>query len=486
LRSAEISVAVTAYTGIAASHLNGRTLHSWAGLPRGPMHEEKVERDRVLHHPRLLARLQDTRVLVIDEISMVHPEEFDRVDFICRTARNSNEPFGGLQLVCSGDFFQIPPVGQVNGEFVIDSNAWKTAAMEVCYLQEQHRQEGAGDTSGAPSGGGELLEILGEIREGRVGPQATERLRSRIGAKIDSPVGVARLHTHRDDVDEVNRQELEKLPGAPVIYEVHQKGEAKAVENMKKEYEIGLVALKLHAHVMFMRNNPGAGYVNGTLGEVVDFVNAEGEYGVSEALPVVQTFDGRRIMALRERWEIAESGTSGASSGARAEDGGRGTPDSARTGGTISIAQIPLKLAWAITIHKSQGMTLDAAVIDLGRAFAPGMGYVALSRVRRLENILLIGLNALALRVSERIMALDREFLAASAKTEAMLADILAAPARTPGGEVRGNDNLRELQVEFLRVAREPFDEFAADVDPNALRIEYATEGVDETPFSDF
>jgi hypothetical protein len=155
--------------------------------------------------------------------------------------------------------------------------------------------------------------------------------------------------------------------------------------------------------VMFMRNNLEDGYANGTLGEVVDFINIETENG--EAIPgetapdpVVLTFSGRRVIVPREQWEFEEDGKVRA-----------------------SIRQVPLRLAWAITVHKSQGMTLDAAEIDLSRAFEPGMGYVALSRVKSLENISLLGLNAFALEVSPRIKKLDAGFWEQSEETEGFL-----------------------------------------------------------------
>jgi ATP-dependent exoDNAse (exonuclease V) alpha subunit len=448
LQEAGVPVAVTAYTGIAASHLNGRTLHSWAGLPRGVMHEEREERERVRRSKHLMERIQGVRVLVIDEISMLHPEEFDRVDFICRVARNSSEPFGGLQLVCCGDFFQIPPVKQLDGRFVIDCAAWKNAEMTTCYLHEQHRQ---GD---AERGAG-LLRVLGEIREGAVSREAVALLTARRGAAIASPVGVAHLYTHREDVDTMNRKELAKLTGDPVIYEVHEKGDAKDVERMRKEYDIGPVELKLHAHVMFTRNNPGQGYVNGTLGEVVRFENGE-----SEALPVVKTFDGRMITAARERWEAVGSSSSAAS--ARAAAGAAGGFAAAGGSATVSVRQVPLKLAWALTIHKSQGMTLDAAVIDLGHAFERGMGYVALSRVRELRNISLVDFNEMALLVNDRIRVLDHEFLAQSETAEERL---------------KRETDLAASQATFLAAAKEPFDASAMR-DPNELRLDYS-EGVD-------
>jgi ATP-dependent exoDNAse (exonuclease V) alpha subunit len=450
LRSQEVPVAVTAYTGIAASHLNGRTLHSWASIPREPMVDEKWERKRVLSDERLVSRIRNVRVLVIDEISMLHPEEFDRVDLICRVARDSHEPFGGLQLICCGDFFQIPPVKQTDGRFVLDCAAWKNADLATCYLHEQYRQ-------GDPA----LLGILGEIRGGTVSDASVALLKSRRGATVTSAVGVAQLETHKDSVNETNKRELAKLTGNLFIYQPRAAGEAaraKEVQQMMKDYEIVPLELKLHAHVMFTRNNPAMGYVNGTLGEIVSFENVD-----TEACPVVQTFDGRRITATREEWTLTDG-----AGGAVAGDSSGASP--AR--GAVTISQIPLKLAWAITIHKSQGMTLDAAVINLGRAFDRGMGYVALSRVRRLENISLEDFNAVALQVSPRVRVLDGEFLTASEKTENYVGNISEA-------------ELAAAQSEFLAAAKVPFDSAVVARDPDALHLEYG-EGADEVPAGDF
>ena len=460
LREYDVDAAITAYTGIAASHVGGRTLHSWAGLRPGARHAPEEERERIRNNRYLRDRMTAAKVLIIDEISMLHPEEFDRVDFICRTARNSTLPFGGLQLICCGDFFQIPPVqpksdtarhagqpslfsageasrssvdvmnavlGNLNARrtreddvrqslknkndepaevtteterFVLDSAAWKAAGMRVCYLHEQHRQ---GDEA--------LLTILQEIRRGAVGAHSEALLRSRLFANVQAPIGIARLYTHNENVDELNAAEARKLSGQEVIYDVQSRGDTKLVEKLKKENKVDRLSLKIGARVMFTRNKSGMGYANGTLGEVIGFYDGE---NTAEALPVVRTFDGREIVVEREGWEIAEDEKVYA-----------------------SIRQFPLKLAWAITVHKSQGMTLDAAEIDLSRAFEKGMGYVALSRVKSLANISLLGFNATALEVSERMKKLDVEFLRESEDAEQYLAGL-------------GAETCAEKQAEFL------------------------------------
>ncbi len=422
LQSHNIDAAITAYTGIAASHINGRTLHSWAGIG-GPPRPLEQERDRVRANQFLLARIQEAKVLIIDEVSMLHPGEFDRVDFVCKTARNSIEPFGGLQLICCGDFFQIPPVNQEGEQFVMDSAAWKEADMKVCYLHEQHRH-----------GDPKLLNILNEIRQGKLSGKSRQQLASRIKAKVNAPIGLASLYTHLENVDELNNAELQKLKEDLVVYEVYENGPAKLVEKLKRDYKVDKLVLKKGARVMFTRNNMSMGYVNGTLGEVAGF-DSDGD-------PVVMTFGGRKIIAIREQWALEEDGEVKA-----------------------SIRQIPLKLAWAITVHKSQGMTLDAAEIDLTRAFDKGMGYVALSRVRKLENISLIGLNETALEVSDRIKKIDADFLSQSENTEEYLLGL-------------GLEGLVQAQEEFLASVKEG-DQTSDDM--QEVRYE-----VDEIPVIDF
>jgi ATP-dependent exoDNAse (exonuclease V) alpha subunit len=465
LHAHEVNVAVTAYTGIAASHINGRTLHSWAGLTRGPAPDEKQERERVRHNKYLSDTIQLAQVLIIDEVSMLHPAEFDRVDLICRIARNSAEPFGGLQLICCGDFFQIPPVNGEYEKFVIDSSAWKTAGMRVCYLHEQHRQ-----------GDAQLLGILAAIRSGmvdragNVGRNVIALLESRIGKSSGATIGIARLYTHRENVDEINANELRKLPEQEMIYEVYQNGPAALVEKLKKDHEVDRFVLKVGARVMFTKNNMGAGYVNGTLGEVIGFQDGgDGNNGESENKdapqsaiepnPIVMTFDKHKIIVGRNQHRIEDE---------------KGKV-------RASVSQLPLKLAWAITVHKSQGMTLDAAEIDLGRAFDRGMGYVALSRVRRLENISLIGFNAMALQVSPRVRSLDAGFMVDSTRTEEYLKSFNA-------------DEQKALESEFLARVAESKGAGAGGATHGGhntagtafddLRIDYSD--IDELPIADF
>lgn len=371
LKKNKIRAAITASTGIAATHLGGLTIHSWAGI--GIKESlSRYEIEDLLSNEKVAGRILAARVLIIDEISMLPPHVLEMVNHVCQAVRQSIAPFGGLQFVACGDFFQLPPVTRDNGpkKFAFESEAWLKARMKICYLEEQHRQEDD-----------DFLKILNEIRNDKVSAWARERLASRLQKKIEGFDKPTKLYTHNLDVDRINKQELGKIIAKPKTYDMTTKGAKNLVENLKR----GCLApeelvLKIGAIVMFVRNKfsgSEALYVNGTMGTVIGFSGAN--------MPIIQTRHGR-VEAERASWTI--------------EDGGEKKAE---------INQLPLKLAWAITVHKSQGLSLDCAEIDLSGCFEPGMGYVALSRVRTLDGLKLLGLNELSLKVSERILKFDKE-----------------------------------------------------------------------------
>lgn len=369
LRDKEVRVGVTASTGIAATHLNGRTIHSWSGIG---VNNELTDQDvrNILKKRYLQSQIRLTGVLVIDEISMLHSFRLDMVDKVCKAFMQNNEPFGGKQVILCGDFFQLPPVCR-NGEdssFVNTSQAWRNMDIHVCYLDEQHRHTDK-----------DYMLFLSEIRGNAVSETGQELIMSRYNQEIEYDIEPTKLYTHNADVDAINNFRLSEIDEEEEVYHMTSEGSDMLVEILKK----GCLAperlvLKKDAVVMFVKNNFSKGYVNGTLGKVVDFDG--GRY------PIVETAGKERISAMPESWKIEEDGIT------RAE-----------------ISQIPLRLAWAITVHKSQGMSLDAAEIDLSRTFEYGMGYVALSRVRSLKGLKLAGINNLALQVSDEAIALDGE-----------------------------------------------------------------------------
>lgn len=377
-------LAVTASTGIAASHIGGTTIHSWSGL--GILDNlSSDELRRLGGSERLIKRYNSIDILVIDEVSMLHGARLDMVNQLAKVLRGNETPFGGLQVILVGDLFQLPPVsrGVLEADFVHLSAAWEELNPAICYLTEQHRQ----------SSNDRLLELLEAMRRGEFEAHHQEWLQSRVGQSPADSVVVTKLYSHNLDVDAINQRHLDALSGETYRFEMYTKGNSAKVEQLTK----GLLAppilsLKVGAEVMFVANNFAEGFVNGSRGQVVDF---EGGW------PVVRLVQGRELRVEPHSWSLSEDGK------VRAE-----------------VSQLPLRLAWAITIHKSQGMSLDAAEIDLSKAFTPGMGYVALSRVRSLDGLYLQGLNRMALALHAGIYDLDGLLRDASQQLSLTTSDI--------------------------------------------------------------
>ncbi len=368
------AVSVTATTGLAATHLGGNTIHAWSGIgiadslhPRWEDHLLKGRRDTI----------ESTDVLVIDEISMLHDYRLDMVDEVARRVRRRpDEPFGGIQVILCGDFFQLPPVNRNDGRqggFVVSSVVWEIFDPVVCYLEEQHRQDD--DV---------FLEILNAMRAGDLRRRHAELLLGRVGAPLAAtedgkPLQATELHTVNIDVDRINEGQLRGIGSESHFYEMTTTGKEQYVETLKRScLALNVLELKQGALVMAIKNNEKKRYANGSLGTVVDFEQYTN-------YPIVELqASGRRVTIEPDTWELRDGNKKRA-----------------------SLSQIPLRLAWAITVHKSQGMTLDAAIIDLRKAFVEGMGYVALSRVRRLDNLSLAGINRMALQISSTALEID-------------------------------------------------------------------------------
>lgn len=371
LKEKKIKIGVTASTGLAATHLDGRTIHSWAGIG---IEEYLSQKDikRIVNDEKIWERIKYCKALIIDEISMLNANRLDMVNAICQTIRQDLRPFGGLQIVLCGDFFQLPPISIHNEKsFVFDSQAWQDLDLKICYLTEQYRQEEKS-----------FYKILDNIRSNDKISESYETLIKRLDQPVSGNINPTKLLTHNVDVDSYNQRELSKIKGESVFHEMRSEGLPKLVKKLKESLLVSeRLELKVGAIVMFVRNNFEKAYANGTIGEVIAFTS-EDDY------PIVRTLKGREIVATPEKWVIDENNEE-----------------------LAAVYQIPLRLAWAITVHKSQGMSLDCAEIDLSKTFEYGMGYVALSRVRSLKGIKLLGLNKMALQIDERMIRMDKELI---------------------------------------------------------------------------
>lgn len=369
LKNLGANFGITASTGIAATHMGGVTIHSWSGIGISDSLSQ-TDIEEIAEKQHIKNKVRDAKVLVIDEISMLHHYRLDLLDLVLKRIKNSQEPYGGIQIVFCGDFFQLPPVRrsyEPEAFFAYHSEAWKSLNLKICYLLEQHRQNDL-----------EYLKVLNAVRDAKITEETHKILKSRFGKKAGK-IEATRLYSHNKDVDLENNVELEKIEGKIFEYHMESRGRAPLVEALKKScLAPEILRLKEGGKVMFVKNNFEEGYVNGTLGTVV-------KCGFEHIK--VRTISGSNIDVQRESWIIEEDGR------IKAE-----------------INQYPLRLAWAITVHKSQGMSLDAAEVDLSASFEKGMGYVALSRVRSLEGLYLKGLNETALKVNEEVLEHDKKF----------------------------------------------------------------------------
>jgi len=395
LKERGVEIAITASTGIAATHIGGMTIHSWSGIGIKD-NLSKYDLDALEEKQYLWKRFEKVKVLVIDEISMLSAHTLDSIDAVAKLFKRNNEPFGGLQVIFSGDFFQLPPIvkntpqaappkkeeslfdsSDISYEFdhqtqnltpfAFRARSWIKADLHICYLHEQFRQDD-----------GDLFTILQEIRDGEVSEQTFENLKNRMNLDEKEINELPKLYTHNMDVDSFNLKKLKEIKSDEKNYDMVGAGKDHIVETLKRGcLSPEKFVSKIGALVMFVKNNPVQGYVNGTVGEIVDY---------DDGYPVVETKEGKKFIAYPESWIVEDQGKK-----------------------LAEITQIPLKLAWGMTIHKSQGMTIDRAMIDLTKSFVAGQGYVALSRLRSLDGLYLQGFNNQALEVHGEVLEFDKK-----------------------------------------------------------------------------
>jgi ATP-dependent DNA helicase PIF1 len=360
-------VAVTASTGLAASLLGGQTIHSWSGCGRGAVNPERMPPR--WHHGRAVM-IRRTDVLFIDEASMLDARTFGKIEALCRKAKGSDRPWGGLQLVVVGDMAQLPPVQEAEFGFLFEAKtAWEAAGLTQLELREIVRQHDP-----------KFIQALREARLGALSPESLGLLSSRVRAFDPEHARAIRLVTHRRQARKVNHAKLRTLVGSGQpswkftawdrFTDPSRRRYLGSDARLPKE-----VTLAVGARVLFVENDRDRSWVNGSMG----VVTALSEHGVEvhvdgAAAPVLV---GRSTEEVCEQAVEHQAGCAGR----------RGCRCPVKRVLLATRYQFPLQLGWAATIHRAQGMTLDAVSVDLSEVFAPGQAYVAISRVRGLAGL---------------------------------------------------------------------------------------------------
>jgi ATP-dependent exoDNAse (exonuclease V) alpha subunit len=369
----EIFYGKTATTGVAAINISGITIHSWSGMgladENGMALLEKASSNRKASN-----RIKSSKVLIIDEISMAKADLVEKLDIVCQFIRNNGKPFGGIQVIFVGDFLQLPPVFErfEREVFAFESQAWKDARVSTVHLTEIVRQHDEP----------EFAEFLNEVRKGEC--KNFDILDDCIGRDFPTDgIVPVKLFCKNVDVDEFNQKELNKIEGASRHYYCSDEGGEQWTKFFDKNCRApSTLELKVGAQVMLLKNlDVELKLVNGSVGIVTEMY---------PEFVTVKFADGLTQSIEPQKWELRQI-----------EDDGLGNMKPTIV---ASRKQIPLKLAWALTVHKSQGQTLDRAEININEAFAAGQVYVALSRVRNLGSLRLTKFHPSKIMVNQKCL----------------------------------------------------------------------------------
>ena len=384
-------VAITSLTGMAALLIGdgARTIHSWSGLGIGNRTVEDYYNFILVKQKKTREAWRETDVLIIDEISMMSDDFFEKLNALAQLLRRDKKPFGGIQLLCFGDFYQLPPI---NTKFVFESPLWNETLDSVVFLDKIYRQKDP-----------IFQNMLNEIRAGTVSDETDTLLKTRLNIDFSQEeIQPTKIFTRRDMVDRVNTESLEKISGESKVYTLTTMGKVNSdsIRNALARMDssspyVERLELKIGAQVMLLTNlDIERGLVNGKLGIVKGFNEAhnyEAQITKNGKTQTVQKLAHESVEVLfkghihtttisAHAWKLENNET-------------------------ISRNQIPLALAYAITIHKSQGATLDSAYIDIGPSvFEYGQAYVALSRVKSLDALYLHAYTRGAVRAHPKVV----------------------------------------------------------------------------------
>jgi ATP-dependent DNA helicase PIF1 len=363
---------ITASTGIAAVNVGGQTLHSWAAIGLGNLPAEQIIENLLSEKfSRVRKKLKMAKMLAIDEISMIPGSVFDLLNELLKVIRQNEQPFGGLQLILFGDFLQLPPINR-DDQFCFQSSSWQELSPKLVLLQTVFRQED-----------NHFVQLLNNIRFGKVNENDIAILKSRINLpEENSTIRPTILASHNAQVDTVNRAELKKINSPSQIFSAKFSGDSNKIEFLRKNCLAGdALELKVGAQVMMLKNTyQKEGVINGSIGVVKEFAKKSN-------YPIVEFNNGKVLTIAPEIWALEKFDVEKREIVVEAE-----------------MSQVPLLLAWAITIHKSQGMTLDKVKCDLSKVFADGQIYVALSRVRSLNGLYIDGLDFNRIKANPEIV----------------------------------------------------------------------------------
>jgi len=381
------SVALTATTGVAALNLGGETIHRFLGLGIATREFQagkiigkwmRIKRSTKSWDVSKWRTIDRIRTIIIDEISMLRRDQFELIDIVLSSIKDNPLPFGGVQMVLVGDFFQLPPVitswevskyPDLLSPFCFQSPLWKQAGFKAFNLKTNYRQ-----------GEGEFLDALEIIRTGKNTSETQALLGSRLNANLQIPMEPVKLFSHKDTVQTENIECLKKLPGDKLVSTAEFEGKEYDTKILEKECpaETDLYFGK-DAQIMMLTNDPAGRWVNGTMGII------------KETDPLkVRLSSGETVVMNPHKWERVEH---------------KVMPNGTISTQTVAtMTQYPFKLAYATTIHKSQGLTLDYIDIDLTNCFAPGQAYVALSRAKTLEGLRLRGWSTNSIKADPRVV----------------------------------------------------------------------------------
>lgn len=426
------NVGVTASTGLAACNINGQTLHKYLSIGLGAGSPQDLAL-KIKRNGAAKKRWKSVQVLVIDEVLMIDGKLFTKIDQVAQIIRENRKPFGGIQIVCSGDFYQLPPVSQNNSsQFCFQSPSWTRAIRHTIILNKVFRQAGDND----------LIDMLNALREGSLDPHMISMFQ-RLLRKVEysDGIGPTELFPTRQEVKRANETRLQLLPGRSQVYMAN---DSDKTPHLKRLYDNLMceerLELKLGAQVMYLKNSVDTNVVNGSIGTVVcfltedlfvkifsqfhtsDFINpspaflqvlrllgglvGQNEFTtdqqamfntipeqwkakvsklaydaftttkVSEPLPVVNfrtSNDFTLILVRREEFTV--------------DQGRMANFQNAPMVDSLTREQVPLLLSWAMSIHKAQGQSIDRLRVDLRRTFEKGQIYVALSRATKKDHL---------------------------------------------------------------------------------------------------